>query len=99
MALTEDLLVFLNDFGVSCTSGAITALGLLDMPSQMLAGDMVLSTDYMLTVRNADFGGLVYGDGITVDGINYQVREVRRIDDGQFVEIGLMKLAPDATAP
>jgi hypothetical protein len=99
MALTEDLNLFLNDFGVTATSGAISALAILDMPSQVLAGDMVLSTDYSLTARFADFGGLVYGDGVTVDGINYQVRETRRIDDGAFVEIGLMKLAPDVVAP
>jgi hypothetical protein len=99
MALTEDLNLFLNDFGVTVTSGAVSALGILDMPSQVLAGDMVLSTDYTLTARYADFGGLVYGDGVTVDGVNYQVRETRRIDDGMFVEIGLMKLAPEATAP
>jgi hypothetical protein len=99
MALTEDLSLFLNDFGVTATSGAISALGILDMPTQVLAGEMVLSTDYTLTARYADFGGLLYGDGITVDGINYQVRETRQLDDGAFVEIGLMKLAPAATAP
>ena len=99
MALTEDLSLFLADFGVSCTAGAISALGILDMPSQIISGDMVLSTDYSLTARTADFGGLLFGDGITVDGVNYQVREVRRLDDGAFVEIALMKLAPDATAP
>ncbi|NDG47475.1 MAG: hypothetical protein EBY30_00035 [Rhodospirillales bacterium] len=91
MALTEDLSLFLNDFGVSCTAGAISALGILDMPSQIISGDMVLSTDYTLTARFADFGGLKYGDAIAVGGTNYQVRETRRIDDGAFVEIGLMK--------
>jgi len=99
MALNEDLTVFLSDFGVTCTSGAVTALGLLDMPSQVLAGDMVLSTDYTLTARSADFGGLYYGDAIVVDGINYQVREVRQIDDGAFCEIGLTKLSPGQVAP
>jgi hypothetical protein len=99
MALTEDLTLFLNDFGVSCTAGAVSALGILDMPTQVLAGDMVLSTDYSLTARYADFGGLLYGDGITVDGVNYSVRETRRLDDGAFVEISLMKLAAEATAP
>jgi hypothetical protein len=92
MALTEDLSVFLDDFGVSCTAGAITALGILDMPSQVLAGDMVLSTDYSLTARFADFGGLKYGDPIAVAGVNYQVREARQLDDGAFVEIGLQKV-------
>jgi hypothetical protein len=99
MALTEDLAVFLDDFGVSCTAGAITALGILDMPTQVVAGEMVLSTDYTLTCRAADFGGLLYGDSITVDGTNYQVRETRRIDDGKFVEISLLKLAADIPAP
>jgi hypothetical protein len=99
MAISEDLTVFLNDFGVSCTAGAISALGILDMPSQVISGDMVLTTDYSLTARAADFGGLLFGDGITVDGVNYQVREVRKLDDGALVEIGLMRLSPSATAP
>lgn len=91
--ITEDLGIFLDDFGVSCTAGAITALGILDMPSQILATDgLVLSTDYTLTAKTADFGGLKYGDSINVGGTNYQVRETRLIDDGAFVEIGLQKI-------
>jgi hypothetical protein len=92
MAITEDLNLFLDDFGVSCTAGAISALGILDMPTQVVAGDMVLSTDYTLTARAADFGGLKYGDSITVAGTAYTVRETRLIDDGAFVEIGLTKV-------
>ena len=89
--ITEDLGIFLNDFGVSCTAGAVTALGILDMPTQVIAGDMVLSTDYTLTARAANFGGLKYGDSITVNSVAYTVRETRLIDDGAFVEIGLQK--------
>lgn len=99
MALSEDLGVFLDDFGVSCTAGAVSALGILDMPSQVISGDMVLTTDYTLTARFADFGGLVYGDPITVDGLSYQVREVRRLDDGAMCEIALTKLSPGQVAP
>jgi hypothetical protein len=69
------------------------------MPSQVISGDMVLTTDYSLTARAADFGGLLFGDGITVDGVNYQVREVRKLDDGALVEIALQRLAPSSTAP
>jgi hypothetical protein len=98
MALNEDLSVFLADFGVSCTSGSITALGILDQPGQILADGMVITTDYQLTAKANDFGGLLYGDAITVDGTYYQVRETRKIDDGALVEIFLSKLAPDATA-
>jgi hypothetical protein len=92
MAIIEDLNLFLDDFGVSCTAGAISALGILDMPTQVVAGDMVLSTDYSLTARAADFGGLKYGEAITVAGVAYTVRETRLIDDGAFVEIGLQKV-------
>jgi hypothetical protein len=88
----EDLSIFLTDFGVSCTSGTTTALGILDMPGQVIADGMVINTDYTLTARNADFGGLLYGDGITVGGSSYQVREVRKLDDGSMVEILLTLL-------
>jgi hypothetical protein len=97
--ITENLDLFLDDFGVQCVSGVITGAGILDMPSQVVADGMVLTTDYKLTCKAADFGGLVYGDGITVDGVNYQVRETMRIDDGRFVELMLTKLAPDVVAP
>ena len=89
--ITENLSGFLYDFGVNCTAGAVTGLGILDMPSQIIANDMVLSTDYMLTARASDFGNLVYGNAITVASVAYTVRETRLIDDGSFVEIALQK--------
>ena len=91
MPFTESLDVFLADFGVTCTSGAVTALGLLDMPSQVVAGDMVLTTDYSLTAKTSDFGNLKYGDAISVAGVAYTVRETRLVDDGAFVTIALQK--------
>lgn len=91
MPLTEDLGEFFNDFGVSCTAGAVTALGILDMPTQVLAGDQILSTDYTLMAKASDFGNLLYGDAITVAGVAYTVREARLIDDGALVELGLQK--------
>jgi hypothetical protein len=99
VALTEDLSIFLADFGVTVTSGAVSGMGILDMPSQVVADGMVLTTDYKLTVRTSDFGGLLYGDAVTVDGVNYQVREAMKLDDGQFTDLYLTKLAPDAVAP
>lgn len=91
MALTEDLAIFLDDFGVSCTAGAVSALGILDMPTQVLAGDQVLSTDYTLTAKASDFGNLLYGSEINVNGVPYTVRETMLIDDGAFCQIGLMR--------
>lgn len=91
MAITEDLDIFLADFGVSCTAGAVTANGILDMPSQILSDGMVLSTDYTLTVRASSFGSLIRGNSITVDSVAYTVRETMLIDDGKFVQIALQK--------
>ena len=91
MAITEDLSIFLADFGVSCTAGAVTALGILDMPSQILSDGMVLSTDYTLTAKATDFGTLIRGDSITVDSVAYTVRETMLIDDGKIVQIALQK--------
>ena len=90
--LTTDLGVFLNDpFAVSATSGATTGNVLLDQPSQVLAGDMVLSTDYQITAKTSDFGTLLAGASITVDSVAYTVRETRLIGDGLLCEISLQK--------
>tara|TARA_X000001382_G_C3155803_1_gene174507 strand:+ start:782 stop:1075 length:294 start_codon:yes stop_codon:yes gene_type:complete len=90
--LTTDLGVFLDDpFAVSATSGATTANVLLDQPSQVLAGDMVLHTDYQITAKASDFGSLIAGASITVDSVAYTVREARLIDDGLLCEISLQK--------
>ena len=91
MAFTENLEVFLADFGVSCTAGAVSALGILDMPSQIISDGMVLSTDYTLTARASNFGTLIRGSSITVDSVAYTVRETMLIDDGKFVQIALQK--------
>jgi hypothetical protein len=91
MAFTEDLDAFLADFGASVTAGAVSALGILDMPMEVLAGDQVLSTDYTLTAKASDFGDLQYGSQVNVNGVPYTVRETRLIDDGQFCQIGLMR--------
>ena len=99
LALSDDLSAFLADFGVTVTSGAMVTTGILDLPTHVIESGMVLTTEYQLTAKASELGGLSYGDQLTVDGQNYQVRDVRTIDDGAFVEISMMKLAPPATAP
>jgi hypothetical protein len=96
MALTEDLSVFLNDFGVSVTAGAVSGVGILDMPGQLIADSMVISTDYTLTTRTIDFGNLIYGASVTVNGVLYSVRDNRLLDDGGFCEISLQKVLTDS---
>lgn len=97
MAFTEDLDLFLADFGVAVSAGATSDLGILDMPSEVIADGVVLTTDYKLTCKTSLFGSLVYGDTVTVDGVNYTVREVMRLDDGAFCDLMLMRIPPDGT--
>jgi len=91
MAFTEDLSIFLADFGVSCSAGAVSALGILDMPGQVLAGGMVISTDYTLTAKAEDFGDLLYGSQISVNGVPFTVREATLQDDGRIVQLSLQR--------
>lgn len=91
MAFAEDLDIFVADFGVSCTAGATTVNGILDMPSQVISDGMVLTTDFTLTARASAFGSLIRGNSITVDSVAYTVREVMLIDDGKFVQLGIQK--------
>jgi hypothetical protein len=99
MAFTEDLDLFLADFGVSVTSGGVSGIGILDMPSEIVADGVVLTTDYKVTCKASVFGDFTYGATMTVDGTDYTVREVMKIDDGRFVEIMLSKIAPGDTVP
>ena len=89
--LSENLDVFFDAFASAVVFGSITGKGILDAPSNVIADGMVLTTDYLLTVKTAQFGNAKYGDAITVDGVAYKVRESRQIDDGKLSEILLSK--------
>ena len=91
MALTEDLTLFLADFGVSVTAGAVSGFGILDMPGELVADGMIITTDYSIRCEASKFGALAYGASITVDGTAYTIRENRLIEDGVFCEITLQK--------
>jgi hypothetical protein len=91
MAFTENLDVFLADFGVSVTAGAVSGVGILDMPGELVADGMIITIDYNLRCEASKFGTLAYGASITVGGTAYTIRENRLIEDGVFCEITLQK--------
>jgi hypothetical protein len=91
MAFTEDLNLFLADFGVEVTAGSVTGIGIFDMPSEIVADGVVLTTDYKVTAKASDFGDLLHGSQMLVNGAGYTVRNVQFIDDGRFVEIMLQR--------
>jgi len=96
MAFTEDLSVFLdlNGFGVPVTAGAVSGVGILDENSEIALGGEAVFIDYLLIVQTSAFGGLSYGDTITVNGENFKVEhQPMRFDDGAFCKVPLMKVA------
>jgi hypothetical protein len=98
MAFAEDLSVFLADFGVPISSGSSSGLGILDMPSEMVADGVVLTTDYKVTCLASEFGDLQYGTGVNVDGLPYTVRSVELLDDGKFCDLMLQRSATPVLA-
>lgn len=83
--------VFLKDFGQTVTWGRYSGTGILDLPSEIIAGGMVLTTDYQLTVKTSDFPGIDRGAEVTTGGATYFVREARSVDDGVFSHLFLSK--------
>lgn len=89
--LNENPTDLLSDFGVDVVAGAVTGLGILDMPSEILIDGQVLNTDYTLTCESSKFGDLIYGAQLTANGVSYTVRSVNLVADGLFVQISLQR--------
>jgi hypothetical protein len=83
---------FLNDFGVAVVFGGITTKGILDAPGEVVAGGMVLSTDYQLTFQTSTMSALDYQSTLTAGGVSFIVREVRALDDGAFSVASMSKV-------
>lgn len=83
---------FLNDFGVVVVFGGITTKGILDAPGEVVAGGMVLSTDYQLTFQTSTMTALDYQSALTAGGVSFIVREVRALDDGAFSVASMSKV-------
>jgi hypothetical protein len=92
VSFTNDLTeMFGGPFGVSATSGGTTANGILDSPTSVIAGDQILTTEYIFHCKNSDFGTLIAGSAITVGGVAYTVRQNEAGLDGLTREISLSK--------
>lgn len=93
--ITENLAIFLQDFGVPCSCGAINFTGVLDTPDETLSmgGVNVLSTMYTLLVRASDVAAaaIASASALTVNGAAYTVRDILLQDDGAFCVLTLSK--------
>ena len=50
-----------------------------------------MTTDYELTAKTSELGGLVFDNTVKVNGDSYKVRSARKIDDGSFCLVSLTK--------
>ena len=91
--ILDDPAIYLADFGVDVVAGSTTGLGILDMPSEVIIDNQIITTDYALTCEASKFGGLLYGSQITVNGVAYEVRSTILLTDGAFVQLSLQRSA------
>jgi hypothetical protein len=79
---------------VSVTAGAVSGRGFLKLNSEVILGGDVTVIDYMLEALTAEFGGLGYGQPITVGGESFKVEmQPQRVDTGMWCRIPLIKSA------
>ena len=76
--------LYLADFGLPCSKGSTTFIGILDTPDAVLdiGGAPTMSTQYDLTLKTADATaiGLAGNDRLTVNGAAFKVREIYLLD-------------------
>ena len=91
MAFVEELDVFFSDFSDEVIYDNDTYLGQLDQPDEVIVDGRILTTEYELLVKTSDFSTIVFDKTIQVNGEEYSVRTMMKIDDGKFSKIMLSK--------
>ena len=93
MAFVETPDAFLADFGKTCRIGSGSAFkGILESPADVIAGGMAVTREYLLTAKTSDVTSAARGTAITVDSVNYTIRENLPVDDATFSELLLSKV-------
>ena len=93
LSFTEDLDAFFDTpgFTVPVIFGSTVGVGYFESPNEIIADGVVLTTDYAVVVKTADFSSVDRGDKMTVEGVDYTVREPMLLDDGKIMRVMLMK--------
>lgn len=93
LSFTEDLDAFFDTpgFTVPVVFGATTGVGYFESPNEIIADGVVLTTDYAVVVKTADFSTIANGDTLAVDSVDYTVREPMLLDDGKIMRVMMMK--------
>ena len=78
MAFTEDLDIFLSDFGDEVIYEGVIYKGILEQPDEIVADGLVMTTDYELTAKTSELGSLVFDNTLKVNGDSYKVRSAKK---------------------
>jgi hypothetical protein len=91
--LSDDLdVLFSGPDAVDVTIGASSYKGLLDQPDEILGDGMMVSTEYVLTMKTSDLTAVEELGTLTIDGVDYTVRTFKKMDDGLLSKIPLSKV-------
>jgi hypothetical protein len=95
---TENLDIFLREFGKPCIVAGFPDKPFLGIPEQpdvevRVGGFNSKSTMYAVLVKSSVVAALdiKFGTSMTVDGVAYTVREPEQLDDGAFTQINMTK--------
>lgn len=61
-------------------------------PDDTILDGLALNTDYAITYPSSVFVGLAARDTVVIDGVTYQVRDVRAVADGSEMRAKLTRL-------
>lgn len=79
--------------GVPVLWGAVSGEAILEQNAEVVVNGQVISVEYALhNLPTAQFGNLLYGDELSIQGVTYQVRELLRVGDGQYCMASLMQV-------
>lgn len=74
--------------GTDITFGLTSFKGMFDCPDEIIGG-MSISPDYVVTTKTLNVTSVTEGSVFVINGENYEVRKVLKIDDGQLARVTL----------
>lgn len=94
MTISDDLAAIYADesLSVPVSTGSLTTRGFLswqDATRTDSSGELALISERTLTIATDALGTLATGGTLTVDGTDYTIHEIRRINDGLETEVVL----------
>lgn len=88
-----DLFIDADDFAVPVVANGVSGFGIFDAPGELVGENgIVLSSEYQVRCKTAQFGALSYNETVTVNGQSYVVRDNRPLFDGAFCLLQLSKV-------